>query len=382
MDSGGSERQTWNLLRGIDRQRFEPRLYLLYQQGPLLEQLPSDVAVDAYWSRHQPPRLNWPGRVHRLQIADLTNILRRDRIDVVYERLFHMAMIAGPATRRAGVRHVANIVSPPRSDVPRSEIKFAWLKRLVLSRAYREADRLLAVSRGAADDAAAYYGIDRRKFEVIWNPVDLERLDRLKNDAWSGLPFDESTFKFVSVGRLSHEKGHGILIRAFAEFLAKRTEPNRFELHLVGAGPLSDSLKALASELRIENQIVFHGYVDNPYPLVHRAQLFVLPSLYEGLPNALLEAMACEVPTLVTDCPGGIREATDEGRLSRLVPPNDQTALAEAMDERIEIPKPYLARVKPSRIRIESMHSFAVWIDKMKIVLSQGPNVSPWKTMK
>ncbi len=186
MDSGGSERQTWNLLRGINRQKFDPRLYLLYQQGPLLEQLPNDVAIEAYWSRHQPLKMNWPGRVHRLQIGDLVNILRRDRIDVVYERLFHMAMIAGPACRRTGVKHVANIVSPPRSDVPRSEIKFAWMKRLVLSRAYREADRLLAVSQGAADDAAAYYGIPRGKFEVVWNPVDIERLDRLKNEAWTG----------------------------------------------------------------------------------------------------------------------------------------------------------------------------------------------------
>ncbi|MFN9915215.1 MAG: glycosyltransferase, partial [Pirellulaceae bacterium] len=99
----------------------------------------------------------WPGRIHGWQVRDLAAILRREAIDVVYERLFHMAMIAGPATRRAGVKRVANIVSPPRNDVVRSEVKFAWLKRRLLARSYRQADRLLAVSRGAAEDASAYY---------------------------------------------------------------------------------------------------------------------------------------------------------------------------------------------------------------------------------
>ncbi len=205
--------------------------------------------------------------------------------------------------------------------------------------------------------------------------------------------------KIVSVGRLSHEKGHEVLIRAFALFLEKsrsfqsknnskafatqeapppsslslkneQGENKCVELHLIGDGPLMNSLQTLAGELNVAKQVVFHGYVDNPYPMVHRAQLFVLPSLYEGLPNALLEAMACEAPTLVTDCPGGIREATDNGRLSRLVPANDSSALAQAIFERFEFPENFLSRVDTSRERIESKHSYPRWLAKLEEVLS------------
>ncbi len=409
MDSGGSERQTWNLLRGLDRATFNPSLYLLYRQGPLLDQMPADIPIQAYWDNHATPKLNWPGRVHRNQIKHLSQILHRDQIDVVYERLFHMAMIVGPAARRTGVRHVANIVSPPRSDVPRSEVKFAWLKRRFLARAYREADRLLAVSHGAAEDAAKYYGIDRSRFEVVWNPVDLQRIDRLKTADWQGKPVHSDRFKIVSVGRLSHEKGHAVLIQALAKakailkeepsspsegsrFLSQTFKPSNtlpplahasergiageapwpIELHLIGDGPLRSELEKLAIELGVADQVVFHGYIDNPFPLLSQAQLFVLPSLYEGLPNALLEAMACEVPTLATDCPGGIREATDDGSTTFLCQTNDSESLANAIRSRIENPHPWLERIPVARKKIEAKHSYSAWLRKMEEVLLGG----------
>jgi glycosyltransferase involved in cell wall biosynthesis len=407
MDSGGSERQTWNLLRGINRNQFDPSLYLLYRQGPLLQQMPVDVPIEAFWDSQKTPKLNWPGRVHRHQIQHLTSILKRDKIDVAYERLFHMSMVVGPAARRAGVRHVANIVSPPRSDVPRSEIKFAWLKRRFLARSYREADRLLAVSQGAADDAAKYYGIDRSRFEVVWNPVDLERIDRLKIDTWLGKPIRKDRFKIVSVGRLSHEKGHAILIKAFANVCKFLKEPSKpsinslyplahpntttstlppldlsfgsgvggavplpLELHLIGDGPLRHELEKLTIELGLAEQVIFHGYVDNPFPLVHQSQLFVLPSLYEGLPNALLEAMACETPTLATDCPGGIREATDDGATSTLCKANECDSLANALIARIEQPQPWLDRIPLARQKIEAKHSYHAWLRRMEMILA------------
>jgi glycosyltransferase involved in cell wall biosynthesis len=421
MDSGGSERQTWNLLRGLDRTILDPRLYLLYRQGPLLDQMPADVPIEAYWDNYTTPKLNWPGRVHRNQIKRLAEILQREKIDVVYERLFHMAMIVGPAARRAGVRHVANIVSPPRSDVPRSEIKFAWLKRRFLARAYREADRLLAVSQGAADDAAKYYGIDRSRFEVVWNPVDLERIDRLKMADWHGKPIHPDRFKMVSVGRLSYEKGHAVLIHAFAnviKYLQEKakssgqtslplaqsmsstntprltqtittTEPSPplahsygrgaggegplpLELHLIGDGPLRSELEKLALDLGVADRVIFHGYLDNPFPFLHQSQLFVLPSLYEGLPNALLEAMALEVPTLATDCPGGIREATDDGSTTVLCQPNDCDSLAKAILSRVENLHPWLDRIPIARKKIEAKHSYPAWLRKMQSILLGG----------
>ncbi len=368
MESGGSERQMWNLLRGIDRRSFAPHLYLLYRQGPLLAELPADVAVEDFWSRHRQPRCRWPGRIHGWQVRDLANLLRREAIDVVYERLFHMAMIAGPATRRAGVKRVANIVSPPRNDVVRSEVKFAWLKRRLLARSYRQADRLLAVSRGAAEDASAYYRIALSRFEVVWNPVDIERIERLQQEPWTGLPLEPGCFHVVAIGRLSHEKGHATLLQAAAQ--AVRTGELPLQLHLVGEGPLAEGLRRQAAVLDIADRVHFHGYLSNPFPLLQRMHLMVLPSRYEGLPNVLLEAMACGVPSLVTDCPGGIREATNDGRWCQLTPVDDAERMAGYLRERWQRPQPWLERLGPARQQVLEHHSYRAWLQRMQEILA------------
>ncbi len=118
MSGGGSERQLLNLLRGLDRKRFQPMLYLLYREGELLSEVPNDVPIHAYWERHQRPKWNWPGRIHRTQVADLRTLLMQQQIDVTYDRLFHMAMLTGPATRNSSIARVSTIVSPPSRDLP------------------------------------------------------------------------------------------------------------------------------------------------------------------------------------------------------------------------------------------------------------------------
>jgi glycosyltransferase involved in cell wall biosynthesis len=369
MDGGGSERQLWNLLRGIDREQWKLGLYLLYRQGPLLAQIPADVEIYDFWSRHQASRTILPGYYHRQQCLDLANILRSNGYQVLYERLFHMAMIAGPACRRTGVKHVASIVSPPANDVPRSEIKFAWLKRWFLSQAYRQATKLLAVSQGAASDAAKYYRIDRQRFEVIPNPVDLDRIDRLRKEPWLGKPLDIDAFHVAAIGRLSTEKGHADLIEAASIIRQKATIP--IHLHLVGDGPLRDSLQIRAKALQMQDRIHFHGYLENPLSLLSRMQLFVLPSHYEGMPNVLLEAMACQIPTIATDCPGGVREVTLNGQLSQLVPVKDPTALADAVSSAFQNAASIRPQTQAARQHVEQNHRYDRWLAKMEGIFAE-----------
>jgi len=369
MESGGSERQTLNLLRGIDRSAFAPELYLLYREGILLGDLPPDVAVTDYWSRHAQPQWNWPGRITSKQIHDLEQTLVSNKVDVVYDRLFHMALVAGPAAKRAGVGRVATIVSPPRRDLMATERRFVWLKRMALARSYRSADRLLAVSQGTADDAADFYRLDRSKIEIVSSPIDIERIDRLKRDTWDGTAPRVNRFLIVSIGRLSEEKGHRCLLEAFAKLL--QNSPHPIDLHLIGDGPLRLELKQQASVLGIRENVVFHGQVANPFPLLRQADLFVLPSQYEGLPNALLEAMACEVPTLVSDCPGGIQDATQRGDLSRLVPIGEPIALCKAIRDRFDSPESWLSKTGPARKYIEQSHSLGQWLKRMESIFMQ-----------
>ncbi len=366
MGSGGSERQTLNLLQGLDRTLITPELYLLYREGPLLTDIPKDVDVTAFWSRHDKPRCNWPGRISRSQIRDLSQTIRTKRVEVVYDRLFHMALIAGPAARQPGVGRVVTITSPPAHDLLSTERRFVWLKRIVLARSYRSADRLLAVSQGTANEAAQFYRIEPSKIEIVHNPIDIDRVDRLKQEPWEGLPMRKDRRTLVSIGRLSEEKGHQYLLDAVAHLIRHSTYS--IELHLIGDGPLRYALEQQAILLGIREHVVFHGQVANPFPLLCQAELFVLPSLYEGLPNALLEAMSCEVPSLVSDCPGGIQEATDHGKLCRLVPIGDAIAISQAIRERFDAPKSWQSKLVEARKHVEQAHSLSRWLKQMESI--------------
>lgn len=364
MESGGSERQTLNLLRGIDRSAITPELYLLYAKGTLLHELPRDVEITDYWTRHPKQKWNWPGRISRCQIKDLTQTIQAKKADVVYDRLFHMAFIAGPAARRAGVGRVATIVSPPQQDLLTTERRFVWLKRIALARSYRSADRLIAVSQGTADNASKFYHIDSSRFEIVPSPIDIDRVDCLKQEAWEGQAIKSNRRTIVSVGRLSEEKGHQHLLEAVSHLM--RSSNYLLELHLIGDGPLRYALEQQTSLLGIREQVVFHGQVANPFPLLRQAELFVLPSLYEGLPNALLEAMACEVPTLVTDCSGGIQDATKQGKLSQLVPVGDPIAMSNAIRNHFNNPETGRSKLSDARKHIEQSHSLDQWVQKMQ----------------
>jgi len=366
MEGGGSERQLVNLIRGLDRKLVTPSLFLLDKKGGLLDEIPSDTPITSYWQDRSPSRFYIPGRISISQSNAIRRTLRENHSDVVYDRLFHMALVAGSAARRAGVARVATIVSPPEQDLLRTESRFIWLKRWTLARSYKLATRLLAVSQGTAENASRFYNIPLERFEILPSPIDLERIDQLSNEAVLGNSMHPERHKVISIGRLSEEKGHGCLIEAIG--LASRQSGFDIELHLVGDGPLKANLQAQALQQGIADRVIFHGQVANPFPLLRQANLFCLPSLYEGLPNALLEAMAVRIPILASDCPGGIREVTHNGTLCELVARGDSAAWSHAIRKHFDNQGLAASRVTNARQSVEQSHSLPKWIRKMESV--------------
>ena len=135
----------------------------------------------------------------------------------------------------------------------------------------------------------------------------------------------------VAAGRLTKQKNFELLIRSFAQIAPKFPE---YRLVIYGKGGLLESLKALAVELGVGERVEFPGYVDNMAETLERASMFVLSSDYEGMPNALMEAMASGLPVVSTDCGGGgARFLVRDGENGLLVPKGDENALAEAMEK-------------------------------------------------
>ena len=191
---------------------------------------------------------------------------------------------------------------------------------------YRTADHLVSVS-AALDEVnraklAAWAAPDQ--FTHARNTINADRVRRMAGQP-NPLQLAEGVPTFVTAGRLSPEKNHERLVRAFA--IVHRTDANS-RLVILGAGPQLDRLRALVVELELSSSVIVAGHQPNPYPVMAAADCFVLSSDYEGQPMALLEALILGLPVVTTSF-DSVRDALSEG--TGLVVPRDVDALAKGM---------------------------------------------------
>jgi glycosyltransferase involved in cell wall biosynthesis len=322
MRGGGAERVIATLLEHIDRLRFEPHLGLVKAEGPYLNNVPEDVylhdlkAVRARYALPGIVRLAW-----------------RVRPQIIFSTAgqVNLALILGkgllPPRLRLLVRETT-VVSCQLSDTPHPRA-FLWLFRHL----YRRADRVICPCDYSLVDLAKHFGVPRARLERIYNPVDSERIERL---AMGESPYTSAGPNLIAVGRLSKEKRLHLLIEAIPH--VRRVLPTA-ELTILGAGPLEAELKNQCRRLRLDQVIHWLGFQENPYAYLRAADLFVLVSRYEGLPNSLLEALALGTPSLAVDSPSGIREIAETGCRLTLIPSGDAKALAAGVIRALEQPK-------------------------------------------
>ncbi|MES1925762.1 glycosyl transferase group 1 protein [Salinisphaera sp. T31B1] len=199
----------------------------------------------------------------------------------------------------------------------------------LIARLYATADALLAVSSGVADDLSQTANVPRESIHVIHNPVVTDELrEKAKLEPSHPWCLDTGLDVILAAGRLAPEKGFDQLVDAFARLAESRPA---LRLLIVGEGPERCVLASKIADLSLEDRVALPGWVDNPYALMSHSRVFVLSSLFEGLPVALIEALACGCKVVANDCPSGPREILDDGRYGELVSVGDESALAEAI---------------------------------------------------
>lgn len=314
---GGAEKMVAQLVSGLDRTQFEPKVFCVYgqPQGSHLEQMLQERQVP----------IHYIGKKKGFSLSAIFRLFRAlDAFapDVVHTHLYACVYAAlWPMVRRKPFLHTFHTLP---------EVENKRVTRRLLTKYLVRTGKMTPIAISAENQRmiASYYGIALDRIPVVPNPVDLQRFVSEKRTP-------DGEFRFITAGRFSAVKNQQMMLRAFAAFLS---EGHNGRLVLLGKGEEEANLKALADELRISDRIEYAGHVPNVEDYLANARVFLLSSHYEAQPLSILEAMAAGLPIISTDV-GGIRDiVTDNGIL---VPAGDVTAMARAMSELFSDPALY-----------------------------------------
>jgi glycosyltransferase involved in cell wall biosynthesis len=324
---GGAERVMINLANTMTRSGYKVELILFSASGPNAKQLDKNIQIID---------LKTSGAIASL--PKLTSYLKEYQPKALISALAHCNVVAayvkkrsGITTRVVGVDH--NVYSLPQDA--NFKLRFRQLAlRIAMRRTYPLLDHVVAVSQGIADSLKNDVGITRN-IEVIYNPVLSDDTFQKANQRIEHPWFNQDIPVILGVGRLEKRKDFPNLIRAFA--LLRHQRPAR--LMILGEGEDRGLIESLIQELALGDDVCLPGFVDNPYAYMKRADVFVLSSIFEGLPTVLIEAMALGTPVVATDCKSGPREILEAAAYGNLVPIQNPEALAKAIDETLNQPR-------------------------------------------
>ncbi len=334
---GGAEKSFLNLARGLAERGMTTELVLISAVGPLMADVPRNVrVVDLKASRVA------------LGLPKLVSYLSRSRPSALLATMDHLNVVALLARRIAGVdTRIGVRTATVMSQATRHSHSIKQRLVPILARwTYRWADWVIAVSDAVAKDLSQIIRLPRSRIHVIHYPILSDEFIGKMQEAPSHPWFTDGGPPIVlAVGRLERVKDFPTLILAFNEVRAKQDA----RLVIMGEGTERPRLERLVKKLGLEENVSLPGFQNNPYAHMARAAVFVISSLYEGMPVALAEALACGTPVVSTDCPGGVRELLAGGLYGRLCPVGDPHAMAEAILQSMNDPHPaHLMRYRMS----------------------------------
>lgn len=322
LDMGGLERLAVDLAYCQLAEGHVPILYCLTHPGRLAAEAAERGVCVRSFGKAAGPRLG--------VVWKMAEQLRRDRPDVLHTHnhlVHHYGVMAGriadvPVIVNTRHRAEFRFVSGPEGSQVTTESPDRK-SDLIFRATMPWTDSVVLISEATSEFFVRYRGIPKSKTRVILNGAHLERFLNVPAHPGSAAP----RIRFGIAARMVPEKDHFTLLRAFAIVAG---ELPGAELLIAGDGPLRDRLVELTKDLRLTDRVTFLGALPHTAEFLSQLDIFVLSSLNEGLPLALLEAMAAGLPVVATRA-GGTGEAAIDGRNAYLVEPGDSTRLGEAM---------------------------------------------------
>lgn len=296
LGTGGAERVISNILKHINKRRFNVSLIILLKDNnDYVNNISQDVNV-----------INLGHKRARDSILNLISTLRKLEPDIIFSSL-------------RGVALILSMIKPLLKDKPKfifreentpsisiKDTSTPKIYELYYNTLYRKANLIICQSEFMKKDLINKYSFPKNKTIKIYNPVDFEQIEKMNKISSNPFNYPDKN-NVIVVGRMAHQKGIDYLLNSIDKY-RKNVRKNNVMVHIIGDGELLNEYKSMAKRLDITEFVKFVGRQNNPYQWMKYADLFLLPSRYEGLPNSLLEAAACGCESVTSNHPGGTRE--------------------------------------------------------------------------
>ena len=325
---GGAQRVAVNLINHLDRD-ISLNLFLINNDGFLINFIEKDIQI--FTSK---------AKKTKNALFELKKIIDQHNYDAIFtmkDYLGFLVCITVAMTKSKPPIIYREVIHKSASDsceIKNNIIRNIWyyIERFV----YKKVNKIIVPSYSMKLDLKLNYKISETKIKVINNPVDIKKIIYLAKQDVDHPWFTSTVPLVIGMGRLTGQKGFYELIKA-----VKLVNDKNIILRLViiGVGEEKPRLKIVVDELQLNDRVDFLGAQENPYKFIARADMFVSSSFYEGFPNALLEAMACDTVIISTDCLSGPAEIINNYENGILVPVGDVEKIAEEIANLIENPQ-------------------------------------------
>lgn len=305
---GGAERLVLDMCKRLDQTVFEFEVWAVVTGGPMQSEFEkSDIRVKVFKKKT---------KLGLELIRPIYRQLKQAKPDLVHTHLFG----ADTWGRLAAIWARVPVIVSTEHNI---NLDQSWFKRKIQAILSLWTDKIIAVSQGVKNYAVKNEKIKPEKIKVIYNGIDLDRFQ------FRGFqPLEPKQIKAVVMARLSEQKGHRYLLSAMPQIIKKYPG---FTLHIVGGGNLQPLLIKQAEKLMISDRVKFLGQTNQPAKVLAAMDLFILPSVWEGLGLVVLEAQAVGLPVLASDI-SGVNEIITDQQTGLLFKSQDPQAIFQAVD--------------------------------------------------
>lgn len=346
---GGAETKLLELVEHMDKSRFETTVVGLGLGNEIEDRFMAlDCSVKTFKRKH---------RFDFSLMNRLEKFIRNEQIDIVMTTLFYADVMGAMVGHKGGAKGVFawETISSPKWLTPHRLFGYRY--------AIRRADKVISVSNATAEWLVTRRKVPRDKVMIIPYGVNLEIFKPNTNDAMrKELHIEPNHVVIGQVSRLNEQKGHQYLIDAAPQIISQN---KNVRFVLVGDGPLQHNIKQQIRDKGLVEYFELLGFRRDVPELLRTFDIFTLPSLYEGLPNVVLEAMASGLPVVATPV-DGTKEAVVHNKTGLLVPEKEPGPLADALIKLVQDPQLAEKMGLAGRKRVEEKFSLNVQVSRFE----------------